>query len=217
MYATEYLNKDFLVGKINQNPESLLILMKDQKLTHLPLFDGLTYIGNIAIDDVEDNDLSTKEDYLDFTEKFYTTADNTILEVIKIMYRYQSNMMPVFDREEKYLGTILQEDILNYFATTPFIDDAGAEMLLSVPTVELSMTAVANIVESHNSKLLGSFLIDQNEDRTKLLIKVRSENILSIGETLERYGYQVIQKFYNDEKSELLSERYNQLLKYINS
>lgn len=217
MYATEYLNKDFLVGKINQNPESLLILMKDQKLTHLPLFDGLTYIGNIAIDDVEDNDLSTKEDYLDFTEKFYTTADNTILEVIKIMYRYQSNMMPVFDKEEKYLGTILQEDILNYFATTPFIDDAGAEMLLSVPTVELSMTAVANIVESHNSKLLGSFLIDQNEDRTKLLIKVRSENILSIGETLERYGYQVIQKFYNDEKSELLSERYNQLLKYINS
>ncbi len=217
MYATEYLNKDFLVGKINQNPESLLILMKDQKLTHLPLFDGLTYIGNIAIDDVEDNDLTTKEDYLDFTEKFYTTADNTILEVIKIMYRYQSNMMPVFDREEKYLGAILQEDILNYFATTPFIDDAGAEMLLSVPTLELSMTAVANIVESHNSKLLGSFLIDQNEDRTKLLIKVRSENILSIGETLERYGYQVIQKFYNDEKSELLSERYNQLLKYINS
>lgn len=216
MYTTEYLNLDFQPAKTKQTASEILQSVNEQKLTHIPLFDQMRFIGNISEEDLIDLSYEDQTNYQDFTEKFYVTNGHTILDAIKIMYQYQSNMIPVLDRDEKYLGTILQSDVMDRIATTAFVEEAGAEMLLSIPTSDLSLTAIANIVESHNSKLLGVFVLGQEDDRSKILIKVRTENILSIGETLERYGYQVIQKFYNDEKTELLNDRYNQLLKYIN-
>lgn len=216
MYTTEYLNLDFQPAKTKQTASGILQSVNDQKLTHIPVFDQMRFIGNISEEDLIDLSYEDQTNYQDFTEKFYVTNAHTILDAIKMMYQYQSNMIPVLDRDEKYLGTILQSDVMDRIATTAFVEEAGAEMLLSIPTSDLSLTAIANIVESHNSKLLGVFVLGQEDDRSKILIKVRTENILSIGETLERYGYQVVQKFYNDEKTELLNDRYNQLLKYIN-
>ena len=216
MYTTEYLNLDFQPSKTKQTASGILQSVNDQKLTPIPVFDQMRFIGNISEEDLIDLSYEDQTNYQDFTEKFYVTNAHTILDAIKMMYQYQSNMIPVLDRDEKYLGTILQSDVMDRIATTAFVEEAGAEMLLSIPTSDLSLTAIANIVESHNSKLLGVFVLGQEDDRSKILIKVRTENILSIGETLERYGYQVVQKFYNDEKTELLNDRYNQLLKYIN-
>ncbi|WP_068596506.1 CBS domain-containing protein [Vaginella massiliensis] len=216
MYTTEYLNADFIPAKKKQGALEILQLLQDQKLTHIPVFDRMKFIGNIAEEDLLDMSYDDASDYENFAEKFYVSNAHTVLDAIKMMHQHHANMVPVLDSEEKYLGTILQSDVMDRIATTLFMEEAGAEMLLTIPTVDLSVAAIANIVESHNSKLLGVFILGQEEDRSKVLIKVRSENILSIGETLERYGYQVIQKYYNDEKTGLMTDRYNQLLKYIN-
>lgn len=216
MYTTEYIHKDFRPGKRKQSPQELLRLMLEQRVTHLPLFENLRFIGNLSEEDLVDSLEVENFSYTDYTQKFLVTNEHTVLDALRIMHHYHANMVPVFDAEERYLGTILQGDIMDLFASTPFIDEPGATMLLSIATTDLSMTSIANIVESHNSKLLGSLILRQVEDHTKVLIKVRSENILSIGETFERFGYQVVQKYYNDEKTELLNDRYNQLIKFIN-
>lgn len=216
MYTAEYIHKDFIPGKRKQSPQELLRLMHEQRVTHLPMFENLQFIGNLSEEDLVDG--LEMENFIctDYVQKFMVTNEQTVLDALRMMHHYHTNMVPVFDTDERYLGSILQNDIIDLFASTPFIDDFGATMLLSIATTDLSMTSIANIVESHNSKLLGSFILRQVEDQTKILIKVQSDNILSIGETFERFGYQVVQKYYNDEKTELLNDRYNQLIKFIN-
>ncbi|MDK7374109.1 MULTISPECIES: CBS domain-containing protein [Weeksella] len=216
MYTAEYIHKDFIPGKRKQSPQELLRLMHEQRVTHLPMFENLQFIGNLSEEDLVDG--LEMENFIctDYVQKFMVTNEQTVLDALRMMHHYHTNMVPVFDTDERYLGAILQNDIIDLFASTPFIDDFGATMLLSIATTDLSMTSIANIVESHNSKLLGSFILRQVEDQTKILIKVQSDNILSIGETFERFGYQVVQKYYNDEKTELLNDRYNQLIKFIN-
>jgi hypothetical protein len=47
------------------------------------------------------------------------------------------------------------------------------------------------------------------------MLKISSENLSSIDETFERYGYKVVEKYYNDEKEELLKDRFVFFQKYL--
>ena len=42
-----------------------------------------------------------------------------------------------------------------------------------------------------------------------------NDNLSSIDETFDRFGYHVVHKFYNDEKEELIKDRYQYFQKYL--
>ncbi|MBF0596850.1 CBS domain-containing protein [Faecalibacter rhinopitheci] len=219
MYVTAYLSKDIIPGKVNYSPQHLLKMVQEMKLTHIPMFSGLTFIGNIAEEDLIE--LSTLEQsevkFYDYTESFFLSEDHTIFEAFQLMYMNHTNILPVITPDSKYIGCVTAQSLIEAMTNFPFISEIAVSMVVSTATKELSMSAITNIVEANNGKVFGLMIIDEVEDRTNVLVRFSSSNLLSIGETFERYGYQVIQKFYNDEKQELLQNRYAQLLKYMNT
>lgn len=70
------------------------------------------------------------------------------------------------------------------------------------------MTEIANIVESNNSKFYGAFISNMSDDVIQVTIKISNENLSSIDETFDRYDYRIVQKYYSDEKSDLLQDRF---------
>ena len=46
MYITEYLSHEIKPGKVNSSPSQLLEVVQENKLTHLPLFKGLDFVGD---------------------------------------------------------------------------------------------------------------------------------------------------------------------------
>ena len=46
-------------------------------------------------------------------------------------------------------------------------------------------------------------------------MKINHDNLSSIDETFDRFGYHVVHKFYNDEKEELIKDRYQYFQKYL--
>jgi len=77
------------------------------------------------------------------------------------------------------------------------------------------MTDVCKIVESNNGKIYGSYISAFIDDEVQITIKISSENLSSIDETFERYGYNVVHKYYNDEKEDLLKDRFGFFQKYM--
>ena len=219
MYVTAYLSKEIKPGKINYSPERLLQMAQEMKLTHLPIFDGLDFVGNIAEEDLVELTFSEYDQDLikDYTESFYLTEDHTLLDAIQMMYMNHTNVLPVITAHNKYIGCVTQQTILDAMAKFPFISELAVSMIVSIASKDLSMSVITNIIESNNGKVLGLVLADEVDDQVSVLVRFSSSNLLSIGETFERYGYQVVQKFYNDEKQELLQSRYAQLLKYMNT
>ena len=219
MYVTQYLSKDVKPGKINFSLRHLIEMTQEMKLTHLPIFDGLDYIGNIAEEDLLD--LSTEDDIkssiIDLSESFYLYEEETLFDAIQKMSVNQTNILPVLTKEGKYVGCITQIEVIDAIAKFPFSSEVATSMIVSIATADFSMSVISNIIESNNGKMLGSMIINQEEDQTQVLVRFSSSNLLSIGETFERFGYQVVQKFYNDEKQELINSRYAQLLKYMNT
>ena len=218
MYITEYLSNEVKPGKVNSTPSQLLEVVHEYKLTHLPLFKGLDFVGNISEEDLAELAIDNEKiDYSSYLENFFLSDSSTLLDAIQMMYTNQANILPIINEQSKYLGSITESDIIKTFANFPFVSGDGVSMLVSIVEKDLSMTAISNIVEANNGKILGMMIVGYKEDSAYVLLKFSSSNLLTIGETFERYGYQVIQKFYNDEKQELLQSRYAQLLKYMNT
>lgn len=218
MYITAYLSSEIKPGKVNYSSEHLLQMVQEMKLTHLPIFDGLEFVGNIAEEDLVELTFSDGNDNIkDFTESYFLTEDQTIFDAIQMMYTNHTNVLAVLSREHKYLGLVTEQSVIEAMAKFPFISEVAVSMVVSIAAKDLSMGVITNIIESNNGKVFGLMIIDDTDEQVNVLVRFSSSNLLSIGETFERYGYQVIQKFYNDEKQELLQNRYAQLLKYMNT
>lgn len=218
MYITSYLTKDVRPGKVNFKTEDLLQMIQEMKLTHLPMFDGLDFIGNIAEEDLIELQTSLNNDDLkNYTESFYLLEEHTVFDALQMMYLNHTNVLPVLSNELKYLGIVTEQSLIESLAKYPFVSSFAVSMIVSIATKDLSISTISNIVESNKGKIYGIFVTYESEDRTEVLVRFNAANLTSIGETFERYGFVVIQKFYNDEKQELLQSRYAQLLKYINT
>ena len=218
MYITEYISNEIKPGKFGYSPNQLLEVVQENKLTHLPMFKGLDFIGNISEEDLIELSFENKTvDYTSYLENFFLTDSSTLLDAIQMMYTNQANILPIINEQSKYLGSITETDIISTFANFPFVSSEGVSMLVSIAEKDLSMTAISNIIEGNNGKIMGMMIVGYKDDNAYVLLKFSSSNLLTIGETFERYGYQVIQKFYNDEKQDLLQSRYAQLLKYMNT
>lgn len=218
MYITSYLTNEVKPGKINYSAKQLLEIVQENKLTHLPMFDGLNFVGNISEEDlIELSHENEQVDYSSYLENFFLSESSTLLEAVQMMYANQSNILPIINEQSRYVASITENDIIGAFASFPFVSSEGVSMLVSISEKDLSITAISNIIEGNNGKILGLMIVGNKEDRVYVLLKFSTSNLLAIGETFERYGYQVIQKFYNDEKQELLQNRYAQLLKYMNT
>ena len=60
MYITEYLSNEVKPGKVNSTPSQLLEVVHEYKLTHLPLFKGLDFVGNISEEDLAELAVDTQ-------------------------------------------------------------------------------------------------------------------------------------------------------------
>ncbi|MNX95696.1 hypothetical protein D3C86_1279810 [compost metagenome] len=88
-------------------------------------------------------------------------------------------------------------------------------MTIQTTGLHYSMTEISQIVESNNAKIYGTFISAIKEDSIEITLKISNENLSSIDETFERYGYTVVTKHYDDEKEELLKDRFGFFQKFL--
>lgn len=216
MLVNNYISKDFIPPNVNSSVGTAVNLLRDFNLTHIPLFEGLSFIGNISGETLED--FSPDEKLIsvkDYSEYFYITQTASLFDAVQSFHNHSTNMLPVINEEKHYLGSLMVEDVISALSTMPFIVEPGAIMTVEIPQKQFSISEVSKIVESNNARITGLFVTAYEEDKVQITIKLMSENLASVSETFERFGYSVVHKFYSDEKEEMLRNRFEQLMKYL--
>lgn len=138
-----------------------------------------------------------------------------MLDSLKLFYTFNANVIPVLNTKEEYQGYISWDNVAGELSKYPLFSEAGALLTIEMPRENYSMTEISQIVESNNAKFYGVFISEMNEAVIRVTMRISNENLSSIAETFERYGYIIVQKFYNDEKEELLISRYQFMQKYL--
>ncbi len=216
MIVTDYISKDFIPAKLNQKVGRGLELIKEFGLTHIPVFEGLNFVGMISRETLEESDVDEKLSELrEFNEFFYMTENGSLLDAVQNFHHNDTNILVVLNTEHQYAGLLMMDDVISGLSTLPFISEPGAIMIVEVSQKQFSISEIAKIAESNNARIIGLFITGYHGDKIQITIKLMSDNLASVSETFERFNYTVIFKFFNDEKEDLMKDRFDMLMKYL--
>ncbi|MBB6371367.1 hypothetical protein HNP36_002443 [Chryseobacterium shigense] len=189
-------------------------MLEDFGYSHVFIKKSHHFYGAIAEDFLYEGDGILK-DLEHQIERFAILDDNNIMDSIRLFYTFNANVIPVINKNEKYLGYITCDDIFQNFSRYPLFSESGAILTIETPARKYSMTEIANIVESNNSKFYGGFITFMSDEVIHVTIKISNENLSSIDATFDRYDYRIVEKYYSDEKSDLFKDRFGFFQKFI--
>jgi hypothetical protein len=214
MFIKDYISKDYPCFSLTDSIESARDMLEAFGYSHIFIKKSNHFYGALAEDFLYEEE-GTLKDLEHQIERFAIPEDNNIMDSIRLFHTFNANVVPVINKAEKYLGYISCEDIFQDLSKYPLFSESGAILTVEVPSRKYSMTEIANIVESNNSKFYGAFISFMSDDAIHVTIKISNENLVSIDETFDRYDYRIVEKYYSDEKSDLFKDRFGFFQKFI--
>lgn len=215
MFIKDYISKDYPAFNWSDSIEEASETAKEFGFSHIFIKKKGVFCGALSQQFLEESPEGTLGSLELHFEKFAIMEDSSILDSVKLFYTFNSNIVPVISIDEKYLGYLSSEDVFSEFSKYPLFSENGAVLTVQTPNRFYSITEIARIVETNNAKLYGVFISSIHEDFLHITMKISSENLSSIDETFERYGYSVVSKHYDDDKDELLKDRFGFFQKYL--
>jgi Mg/Co/Ni transporter MgtE len=214
---TNYITNDF---KAIDSQDTIAVVQEffdELHFSHFPVIEEGIYIGSIASDDIETFDTDKKvADYRFTLEGFFTRTNTIWLDVLEIFAKNHTNLVPVLDENNKYVGYYEIEDIMKFFHETPFLKEPGGIIVVRKPILDYSMSQITQIVESNNGKLLGLFISDADVESVQVTMKISLGAMNDIIQTFRRYNYEIISEHQEDNYINNLKERSDYLDKYLN-
>ena len=218
MNLSKYIINDIKPLKNTNKISDLQLLFNQLTYSHIPVQDrNKFYLGCFSETDAHcfEKD-KTLGDYKYALESFFV-RDNTLwLDVLEAFAKNSTNIMPVLNDQNAYLGYYELNDVMNLFSESPFFSDAGGILIVEKGINDYSFSEICQIVESNNGKLLGAFISKMDMDVVQVTLKVSNLGLSDIIQTFRRYSYHIVSGHEEDSYLESLKDRSDYLNKYLN-
>lgn len=194
-------------------------LLSDFHVKHLPVVRDGKLLGILSEEDVFNHNISDPIGTYDLNhlQKAAVLEDEHLFGVIRLMGEQRLTLIPVIDPESNYLGVIAQNDLLRYFSHTASFTGEGAILVLEMPGRDYSLGNIARIIEDEGIKILNLFVTSEpDHDSMELTMKLDRTDISRAIASLERHDYRIRETFGELEKANMMRERYDALMYYLN-
>ena len=132
------------------------------------------------------------------------------------MALYGLTLIPVLDDEDNYMGSVVLEDLLKFYAESFSFSEPGSILVIDTTRRDYSLSEIARIAESENATILAAFITkNPNSEGIKVTLKLNSLELSRVAAAFERYDYQVSGKFTENDYEDALKSRYDALMKYL--
>lgn len=214
---TDYINNDLKAIDIKETVSDVQDFFSDVNFLHFPVVEEEVYVGCIASEDVSTFESSKKlSDYKYSLEGFFARDTMIWLEVLEVFAKNNTNVIPVLDDKNKYVGYYEIGDIMVFLHETPFLQQSGKIIVIKKATLDFSISQVSQIVESNNGKIIGLFVSDSDSSSTQITVKISFGDINEIIQSFRRYNYEILSEHLEDNYINTLKERSDYLDKYLN-
>ena len=218
MIADKLLSKDMVPLHISDTGEEALGMMSDFRVRHLPVVDHQKLLGILSEEDILENDVEgvVGNYQLPQSTVFVHNTDH-LYDVLRLVSINQLTTIPVLDPEEKYVGLITLEELLQALAHLGSFSEPGGVIVLEMARYNYSMAEVTRIIEAEDTLILSS-LVSSEQDSTKveLTLKLNKQDLYRVIAALSRHGYEVKETFTEKDYDDSLRERYDLLMAYLN-
>lgn len=218
MRAIELITEEIPPLTHTDTGEKALRWMDELKVSHLPVLKNGNFVGVLSEADVLDrmNVDETLDKLFDHLPRPYVFENAHIYEVLARIAEHRVSVLPILDKDEKYLGCTSVYHLLTVIANTGSIREIGGIIVVEMNATDYSMVQIAQIVEGNNAKILSSYIMT-SPDSTKIevTLKINKVELSSIIRTFERYDYVIKASFLKSDVDEDLQQRFDTLMNFL--
>jgi len=219
MIAAELISNNIPPLKPSDDLTTVLNWMREFHIIHLPVIKDGKYLGTISEDDLLDvNDIEIPISELKTSlSKNSVPFNEHIYEVMQQVTENKLTTIPVLDESETFMGIITVQSLISYFADMSAIKNPGSIVVLQMKSKDYSLHEISRLVESNDASILSAIISheDVEQDRIEVTIKINQQDISAITATLERYDYTIKNIFQESEYTDVLKDRYDSLMNWI--
>lgn len=219
MRAKDLINYTIPPLKLKDNVVKAQSWMSEFHVHELPIVENGKFLGFFNENLLFDHFTGAEkiEDYQFMGTGLFVDQNEHYYELLKKAYEASSNLVAVLDENQKYLGSVTIQDVVEAFSKMSSINSPGTIVVISLTQADYSMTELSRIIESEGGKILSSFVEnnDQQPGKIRVTIKLNLENASTIISSLERFGYTISSIFGKGDEEMIEKERLDTLLRYL--
>ena len=201
---------------LNDTVGDVKMMFSQLTYSHIPVKNGDIYVG--CISETDAHCFESQKILLDINyalEGFYVRNTTNWLDVLEAFAQNDSNVMPVLDTNNNYLGYYELNDIIQLFNETPFFAESGGIIIVEKGVFDYSFSEVCQIIESNNAKIFGALISKMENDKVQITVKIGNAALNDVLQSFRRYGYNIVSGIEEDSYIENLKERSDYLKKYL--
>ena len=217
MELKNFVINDIKPLNVTDKVSDLQLLFNQLTYSHIPIKKNDVYLGCISETDAHCFEGATSISDCNYAiEGFYVRPTTNWLDVLEAFAQNDSNIMPILDKNNKYIGYYELNDIIHLFNETPFFAEPGGILIVEKGINDYSFSEISQIVESNDAKLLGAFISKMDGDLSRITLKIGNASLNEIIQTFRRYSYNIVSGHEEDSYIESLKDRSQYLDKYLN-
>lgn len=219
MLANTFISDEISPLRTSDTGIHALQMMEEYRVKHLPIVSDSSLLALISEDDIleyENPEEAIGAMPLSHSRP-YVKDHQHMLEVFRIMYLQRLTLIPVINKNDGYIGSITLNDLLMKTGEYDMFQNPGGIIVLEINTRDYSPGEIVRIVESNNATLMG-LLTNSLPDTIKMTVtlKINKLDITPILQTFYRFNYTVAASFGQNDYNDLLRDRYDSLMNYLN-
>lgn len=217
MLTIELINNNIPRLKLQDTVSKALQLINDFRVTHLPVVADEKYLGLISEEDLQDAEEKMPIELMQ--ENFIDVAvhDNEhFLTAVTCSNQYDTTVVPVINEEKELMGVITTTDLLKALGNFAGTNEIGGIIVLEMERSQFAISEISRIVESNDATILHlNTTVHPETGMLTVTIHANKKEIAAIVATFERYDYDVIYYFGNENFENEIHSNYRHLMNYL--
>jgi CBS domain-containing protein len=219
MLAKTILTTEITPLRMSDTGLTALSQMDEYKVNHLPVVTDAGLVGLLSESDImqlQDTEEAFEKLQLAFSQVF-VEEERHILDVFRIVAAHNLSLLPVVNAKNQYVGCITLQKLMQSFATIDPIKNAGGIIVLQINLRDYNLVEIAGIAEANDAKIMGLYTYSSDDSmKLEVTLKMNSLDISAILLTFSRYNYLIKASFGQSDLDNLLRDRYEALMSYLN-
>lgn len=219
MRAADLISDEIPTLEGSDNALFAMQLLDEFKMKQLPVVEGNEFLGLIsdsAVMEIEDPEAPLK-DCCRNLQMIYVQKDQHVYDLIRIAAEFQLSAIPILNNENKYMGVVSIYCMVRELSHMASVQQPGGVLVLELNQTDYSLVEISQIVEGNDAKILSANITSVSDSqKIELTLKLNLTNIDAIIQTFNRYDYIISASFHESDFDDMIKERYEELMRYIN-
>jgi len=218
MLTIELINNNIPRLQLKDTVSKALRLISDFRVTHLPVVEDEKFLGLISEDDLLDQDEPKMP--MELLQEFFVGAavhDNEhFLNAVTCSNQFDTTVVPVINEENDLVGVITTNDLLKTLGNFAGTNEIGGIIVLEMERSQFAISEISRIVESNDATILHlNTTVHAETGMLTVTLHINKKEIAAIVSTFERYEYDVIYYFGNENFENEIHSNYRHLMNYL--